>query len=310
MEKETTLVQPIVTGESAQAEGTPVPAEEFAAPLGSAISEEGGTDGKHTTETDDNSVKGSGRTDGDDIVTEPDKTSMRQNFEKLIKGEYKEFYEERIKENLNRRFKENAKEKKRNEENSKIVELLLDRYDVKEGDTEGLLKALESDDAYLAAQADKRGIGIDDYKYIKRLEAENRRHIARQAHFEAERKANEAVEKWYAESESIKQTYPEFDIFAEVKNPAFVSLLQKGIDTKTAYEVIHHNDLVELAAQNAAREAEKKTTEAIRQRAMRPAENGLSSKSSAIYGNAVSSLTREEREDIARRASRGERISF
>jgi len=35
MEKETTLVQPIVTGESAQAEGTPVPAEEFAARLAS-----------------------------------------------------------------------------------------------------------------------------------------------------------------------------------------------------------------------------------------------------------------------------------
>jgi len=253
----------------------------------------------HTTDNSNNSVS-----DTVQVDTKKSKAEMRAEFERLIKGDYKEFYEERIKENLSRRFRENARIKEQNAQNSEIVELLFDKYNV---ESIGELKnAIESDNAYLAAQADKRGISIEDYKYIRRLESENKRYMARERQFNAAAKANEAVEKWYSESMTLKESYPEFDIFSEAKNPSFVSLIKSGIDLKTAYEAVHHNELVEKAA----RDAEKKTTDAIRQRAMRPAENGISSGSSAILKNNVSSLSAKEREEIARRAARGEKITF
>ena len=96
----------------------------------------------------------------------------------------------------------------------------------------------------------------------------------------------------------------------ESKNKNFVSLIKSGIDVKTAYEVIHHNEIVSGIAAKAAKDAEIKTAEAIRQRAMRPAENGLSSQSSVIIKNDVSKLSPSERAEIARRVSRGERITF
>ena len=172
------------------------------------------------------------------------------------------------------------------------------------------MDAIESDNAYLAAEADKRGMSIEDYKYITRLERENRNFYRIRAEQEAADRANMAVKHWYDESQSLRESYPEFDIFSEAKNPSFVSLLQNGIDVRTAYEVVHHAELVSKAAQEAAKEAEKRTAEAIRQRAQRPAENGLSSASSAIIKNNVSSLSAKEREEIARRAARGERITF
>ena len=239
-----------------------------------------------------------------------DKSAMKAEFEKLIKGDYKEFYEERVKENLNRRFRENAKIKRQNEENRKIVEMLYDRYNLDVGDVRALKQALDGDDAYLAAEADKRGMSIENYKYIKKLENDNRRFAKMQMQQNARERANETVEKWYTESMKLKESYPDFDIFSEAKNPSFVSLIQSGIDVRTAYEAVHHNDIVRAAQENAAREAEIKVAQSIRQKASRPAENGLSSRSSAIFANGVSSLTREEREDIARRAARGERISF
>lgn len=239
-----------------------------------------------------------------------DKSAMKAEFEKLIKGDYKEFYEERVKENLNRRFRENAKIKRQNEENREIVEMLYDRYNLDVGDVRALKQALDGDDAYLAAEADKRGMSIENYKYIKKLENDNRRFAKMQMQQNARERANETVEKWYTESMKLKESYPDFDIFSEAKNPSFVSLIQSGIDVRTAYEAVHHNDIVRAAQENAAREAEIKVAQSIRQKASRPAENGLSSRSSAIFANGVSSLTREEREDIARRAARGERISF
>ena len=242
--------------------------------------------------------------------SEIDKSAMKAEFEKLIKGDYKEFYEERVKENLNRRFRENAKIKRQNEENREIVEMLYDRYNLDVGDVRALKQALDGDDAYLAAEADKRGISIENYKYIKKLENDNRRFVKMQMQQNARQRANETVEKWYDESMSLKEIYPDFDIFSEAKNPSFVSLIQSGIDVRTAYEAVHHNDIVRVAQENAAREAEIKVAESIRQKASRPAENGLSSRSSAIFANGVSSLTREEREDIAKRAARGEKISF
>ncbi len=309
MEKETITTQTAEAGVVKEAEEIKVSKEDFANPLAEKVSGTDKAEGIHTTKSEDLSVSDSNAA-SENADTLTDKSVRRAEFEKLIKGDYKEFYEERVKENLNRRFKENAVLKKANEENREIVEMLCDRYNVAIGDMASLKKALESDDAYLVGEANKRGIGIEDFKYIKRLERENRRHLAEKAQFEASRRANQTVEKWFASSMELKNIYPDFDIFAEAKNPSFVSLIQKGIDIKTAYEVVHHRDLMNAAVEKAGLEAEKKTAEAIKQRAMRPAENALSSKSSAVYANGISSLTPREREDIARRVARGEKISF
>ena len=270
------------------------------------VSEEGRI---HTDSSTENGVSDS-ESSNETISGANDISHMKAEFERLIKGDYKEFYEERVKENLNRRFRENAIAKRQNEENREIVEMLYDRYNLSVGDVRALKAALDEDDSYLAAEADKRGISIENYKYIKKLENDNRRFMEMHMQQNAREKANETVEKWYSESMKLKESYPDFDIFSEAKNPEFISLIQSGIDVRTADEVVHHAELVRDAQLRAAREAEIKVAESIRQKASRPAENGLSSRSSAIFANGVSSLTAKEREDIARRAARGEKISF
>ena len=79
---------------------------------------------------------------------------------------------------------------------------------------------------------------------------------------------------------------------------------------KTAYEVIHHNDILELIKRENAAEAKKNATMELEARNNRPVENGLASQSSALLKKDVSMLTPEERAEIARRAARGEIISF
>ena len=302
MEKESNALQ-----NATEAEKVNVPTGEIAVPDEKGEASKKG-EGIHTDDKNDNGVIDS----SPDLAVPAtnDKALKRAEFEKLIKGDYKEFYEERIKDNLSRRFKENSLIKQKLEENTEIVEMLMDRYGISSGKISELKKALEGDNTYLAAEADKRGISVDDYKYIRKLENENRRLNTLSSQYEAARKATESVNEWYRQSESVKEIYPEFSIFDEAKNPSFVSLIKSGIDVKTAYEVVHHSEIVSSAREDAAREAKREAADAIRQKSMRPAENGLSSMSSAIFKNDVSRLSAKERADIAQRAARGERITF
>ena len=92
-----------------------------------------------------------------------------------------------------------------------------------------------------------------------------------------------------ARAEAVKTRYPDFDLDRELENPQFARLLNGGVEPKTAYEVVHHEELTGRAA--------------------RPQENGLGPGSlAAVTKPDPRSLTRAERKLLRRRAARGEEI--
>ena len=70
------------------------------------------------------------------------------------------------------------------------------------------------------------------------------------------------------------------------------------------------DDIKTSAARQAAREAEKQVVDGIRAKGARPPENGTAAQSAFTVKGDVSKLTRKDREEIARRAARGEKITF
>ena len=59
-----------------------------------------------------------------------------------------------------------------------------------------------------------------------------------------------------------------------------------------------------------AKNAEKKVVDSIRVKANRPTENGSEGGSGILLSGNASKLTKKERADLARRAAKGERITF
>ena len=118
------------------------------------------------------------------------------------------------------------------------------------------------------------------------------------------------MKTWYAESGDVSAKHPDFNLAQEINNPKFIALIRSGVDMKTAYEVIHHEDILEKIRKENAAEAKKAATMELEARLSRPVENGLSSQSSAVIKKDVSLLTPEERAEIAKRAAKGEIISF
>ena len=114
---------------------------------------------------------------------------------------------------------------------------------------------------------------VDSYKKMVKLEAENEAlHKARE---EAERKnQKDAVfQKWDREAEELKRMYPQFDLQSEIQDKRFLDLMGAGIDMRTIYETLHHDEILPALMQQTAKAATKQQAAAVRSGQMRPAEN-------------------------------------
>lgn len=270
------------------------------------------------TQDANNSVSEIAPKESDTITTASTAQDRRARFEELIKGEYKDLFDERAQKIVTERFK-NVKSLEKDAQTLKslspILDMLAGKYGVDRADTAGLLKAIEDDDAYYEDEAMEKGLTVQQLKQFKQIERENaefRRAIEDQ---NRQRRAEEVYSRWMTQSDDTKRFYPQFDLRAELNNPdtgeRFVSLLKSNVDVKTAYEVIHKDELVGGAMQYAARVTEQRTVENIRSRGTRPAENGGNRQAAAVMGKRdVNTLTKKDRDELARRAMRGERIEF
>jgi hypothetical protein len=240
-------------------------------------------------------------------VQQPDRNA---EFEKLIKGEYKDLYDARMQDTIQKRLKGTKETVDKYNALSPTLELLAKKYGVDANDVEALNKAIEEDDAYYEEEALEKGVTVEQLKEIKKMEKENAELKRQMQEKQAKEKGAQLYAQWMDQAEKAKNIYPSFDLRAEMQNPKFVDLLKANIDVRTAYEVIHKDDIIPAAMQFTAKTVEQKLTNKIIANGARPTENGISSQSGAVVKSDVSQLSKADRAEIIRRVQRGERIRF
>ena len=243
-------------------------------------------------------------------VVENPTEDRNAKFEALIKGEYKDLYDQRMQDTVQKRLKSSKETVDKYNALTPTLEILAKKYGVDATDIEALNKAIEEDDTYFEEEALEKGITVEQLKEIRKMERENA-DLKRQME-EQNRKdnANKIYSQWMEQAEQAKAVYPTFDLRAEMQNPKFVDLLRSNIDVRTAYEVIHKDDIIAGAMQFTAKKVEQNLTNKIIANGARPSENGNSSQGASVTKSDVSALTKADRAEIARRVARGEKISF
>ena len=244
------------------------------------------------------------------ITTSDTKEAKRAKFKELVEGEYKDEFSEMFQQSFNRRFKDVKGMENSLSAQKPILDILMQRYKIADGDMSKLQTAIEEDTQYWEEAAEEAGMTVEQYKALQKLERENEelKKIRRQQ--EGQQKAQAQIDAWYKEAEAVKGIYPTFDFKMEATNRDFLGLLRSGLPVQKAYELVHMDEIKEAAAKSAAQAAGAQVEARIKSKQSRPSENGTSSQSAAIVKNDVSSLTREDRAEIARRAQRGEKIRF
>ena len=243
-------------------------------------------------------------------VVENPTEDRNAKFEALIKGEYKDLYDQRMQETVQKRLKSSKETVEKYEALTPTLEALAKKYGVDPSDIKALNKAIEDDDSYYEQEALEKGLTVQQLKEIRKMENENA-DLKRQMEEQNRRdNANKIYAQWMEQAESAKQVYPSFDLRTEMQNQTFVDLLRSNIDVRTAYEVIHKDDIIAGAMQFTAKKVEQNLTNKIIAQGARPSENGNSSQGASVTKSDVSALTKADRAEIARRVARGEKISF
>ena len=248
---------------------------------------------------------GAGNTD---VTTTSNTLEERQKAYNDFINEYKDIDQKRFQDTFDRRFKQVKGMEADLAAQKPILDKLMARYGV--DDVAQLDKALTEDTEYWERVAEEHGMTVEQYHAMQKLERENAELKAIRKRQEGQKQFQQQIDSWYAEADRVKEIYPSFDFKKEAQNPEFLSLLRNGNSVEHAYKVLHFDELTQNAARVAAQTADAQAQARIKQKASRPSENGTSSQSAAIVRNDVSSLTRRERAEIARRVQRGEKIVF
>ena len=236
----------------------------------------------------------------------------KAKYDSYRKGEGKQFIDKDIETAIRRRFKDYNTLKESNAKMQNVMSALATRYGIDANDTDALSKAIADDDSYYEKAADNANMSVEQYKKMVRLEAENaelqriRAEEANRAEF------NRRYAEWSAQAEGAKTVYPNLDLNAEMQNKDFFDLVNRGIDVKTAFEVIHKDEIingaVSVTAQRTAQAVQQQTVNNIRTKGLRPNESAGSAQSGFVPKTDPSKWTKKDRQEIERRVMKGEKI--
>lgn len=256
-------------------------------------------------------------TAGADTGTE--QAAPAQTLDEIIKSnpEYQKQYEDGIKERIAKRFKNQKDNQAVIDRLNPFVAMTAKKYGIQPGengeyDLDAITKAMQNDTSMYEDEAFQRGMKVEDYMHMRNLEIENDRlsRASQQAAQDAE--SREQFNRLVEEAEQLRSTlYPGLDLETELSNPDFAGLLANGVPVKSAYEVVHMDEILSGAMQYSAKKAKENLSKSIQAGATRPRENGLSAQSASNPGKkSISSLSKDEIADIMARAAAGENITF
>ena len=240
-------------------------------------------------------------------VNQPDRNAK---FEELIKGEYKDLYDAKMQDTIQKRLKSSKETVDKYNALAPTLELMASKYGVDASDIDALTKAIEEDDSYYEQEAMEKGMTVKQLKEVKKMERENAALKAQMEEAQRQENGKKLYSQWMTQADETKKVYPSFDLQTEMQNQKFVDLLRSNIDVRTAYEVTHKDEIISGAMQFTAKTVEQKVANKIAANGARPIENGMSSQSSSLVKSDVSQLSKADRAEIIRRVQRGEKIRF
>lgn len=275
-------------------------------------------DGAQTIANQNPANSGDNNTNPADAGQEAPKTpeQIQAEFQKMIRGEYKDAYTKEFQRQFNARFKDAKATQERLDSYQPIIDMLSSRYNISDGDMGKLSNAIKSDRAIWAEAAEAAGLTVEQFQKVQdselerqRLRAENERLRAAQRQSIQNQMAQRQMEVWNGQVEELVKDYPDFNIEVELKNPAFSAMLRAGSTVRNAYEAAHLEEVKKSLVQSTTQKTTKEVTDNIKAKGMRPTEVG-GSQAGVPLSVDLKNSTKAQRDEWARRAERGETITF
>lgn len=115
-------------------------------------------------------------------------------------------------------------------------------------------------------------------------------------------------ERLRGQFEQVREAYPQAELAQELDDPAFMRLVMRGVDAKSAYELTHLQELRKSAVAYGARRAREELTAAMQAGYLRPREGGMAQSGCGAFAESPEQWSRKTREELKTRARRGEKV--
>ena len=268
--------------------------------------------GKQPVMEDPNAGVASGDDEAADNVDQ-DAGSEKKSFKDLIKGEYKAEADAWAQDMIRQRFKANAENEQKLTAMNPLMEMLGKMYNVDPTDIDAITKAVGDNDSLYEEEASQRGMSVESLKAIKQMERERDLAQAQNERTMQEMQVRAHFDSLAQQADAARQLYPGLDLMQEMNNPTFARLTSPGvgIDVRTAYEVVHRDEMRGAEMQFAAQKSAERVANSVRSNSARPVENGLIGQQAAsTVKTDPRTLTTADRNEIRERVRRGEKIVF
>ena len=268
----------------------------------------GDADGQTDTGTPDAGEKKVGVQSTSDTLE-----ARKKAYYELVNGQYKDLFAQDTQRIINSRFREMKALEQQVGQYQPLIDMLMQRHKIADGDVAKLTAAVENDTAFWSQAAEEAGMSVEQYKQFQKLQRDNAALLKEQQRRQGQEAADRQLARWTQEEQEVRQIYPAFDLKAELENEQFRFLITNAkspVPLQHAYEVVHMDEIKAGIAQMQAKATEKQVVDSIRAKGARPAENGTSSQSAFTVKDDVGKLSSKDMAEINRRVMRGERISF
>lgn len=263
--------------------------------------------GRSTGEGQTNSQVGSDNGNGNEAV------DLNAEWESLTGkgGKFHELLGQRVSSAIQERFRNQSDLQGQVDQLSEGLSPLFRNYGLEAGDFEGLTEAIQNDDAFFQAGAERAGLTVDQYKENLKLQADSERLHKIEESYREEQRRQELFGQWEQDAAALQEAFPAFDLGREIEtNEQFAQLLNNGVDVKTAFFAAHFDDLSQGMSAYAHRTATQQVVNNIQQRASRPMEGALGHAPAIQRKSDPSALNDDDFDEINRRVANGEVITF
>ncbi len=225
-----------------------------------------------------------------------------KEFETLIKGDYKEAFDKRVQDIINKRFKDTKQLEKKVSQLDEFIEVLQHKYGTDNADE--IKQRLESE--VVEELAYQNDMSPENYRKIMEAERIKRQEELRASQIQQQELIRSTVEKWESQAMEYQKENPDFNLREAMQNDQFLDLIKSNIPVKTAYELLNFDKLKDQIR----KEVETNTVKNIQAKKSRAPEAALKGQTGTVVKSDVKSLTKEQRAEIAARVQRGEKITF
>lgn len=238
----------------------------------------------------------------------------RPSFDELIKGDYKQDYEQSIQQILTGRLKGARETKAQLDQINAIMPQIMQKYGLGEGATiEDLKNKVLDDDSLYEEEANRMGTSTQVVRDMHRLERQRDEAVQAQAQTLEDMRMRAHFEHLSRQAEELKKIFPGFDLMTEINSsPEFARMTgpDVNIPLETAYRAVHAREIESGAMAYGAQRAAKQVAASVKANQSRPVENGMGNQPGAVTKIDPSKLSKADFDEIKRRVLRGDEISF